>query len=82
MDVKRLKKTLLFSAAVIMAVIIFAPGYLKLTALKAENKKLKQEIYGLKQGNGNLKQEIILLEEDKEYIEKTAREKLGLTKEG
>lgn len=63
-------------------VIIFIPGYTKLLSLKNENRNLAQQIKHLKRTNQGLEKELNLLAEDKEYIEKIAREKLGLTKEG
>ena len=82
MDVKKLINLLIFLAALILLAIIFVPGYIKLASLNKENQGLTQEIQRLKQANEKLERELSLLEEDKEYIEKIAREKLGLTKEG
>ncbi len=65
-----------------MVIIIFVPGYIKLSSLKNENRNLTQQVKRLKQTNQELEKELNLLEEDKEHIEKIAREKLGLTKEG
>jgi len=58
------------------------PGYIKLSSLKNENRNLTQQIKRLEQTNQELEKELNLLGEDKEHIEKIAREKLGLTKEG
>lgn len=66
----------------ILLVFIFVPGYIKLAALKKENRRMSDEVRQIEQNNKELKEEIGLLDGDKEYIEKIAREKLGLTKEG
>lgn len=82
MDTKKLINFLIFLTALILLAVIFIPGYFKVSSLKSKNQSLIQEIKRLKQTNQELERELNLLEEDKEYIEKIAREKLGLTKEG
>ena len=82
MGAKKLTIFFIFLAVLILVVIIFVPGYIKLSSLKNENRNLTQQIKRLEQTNQELEKELNLLGEDKEHIEKIAREKLGLTKEG
>ena len=82
MGAKKLTIFFIFLAVLILVVIIFVPGYIKLSSLKNENRNLAQQIKRLEQTNQELEKELNLLGEDKEHIEKIAREKLGLTKEG
>ncbi len=82
MGAKKLTIFFIFLVVLILVVIIFVPGYIKLSSLKNENRNLTQQIKRLEQTNQELEKELNLLGEDKEHIEKIAREKLGLTKEG
>lgn len=78
----KVKKFLFFLLALILLGFIFVPGYLKSAALRKENRGMLNKIRQIEQANRKLNEEIKLLDGDKEYIEKIAREKLGLTKEG
>jgi cell division protein FtsB len=75
------KATWLFTIAFIVF-IIFLPGYTKLQDLKQRNKELETKIAELQQENATLKEKRQLLEEDPFYLEKVAREKMGVTREG
>lgn len=50
--------------------------------LKVKNENYRQEIISLKQKNAQLQEENQRLEHDPVYLEKVAREKMGLVKEG
>ena len=67
---------------VIGLLIIFLPGFSRLQKLRAKNKSLNNEITRLTQENQDLEKQIELLETDPFYIEKKARDKLGIGKEG
>ena len=69
---------------VIAAVIgaIFLPGYVKLIQLKVRNMRLESEIVRLEKENIKLYKENKRLEEDINYVEKVARESMGVTKKG
>ena len=67
--------------AVIIA-IIFLPGYIKFMQLKVRNMHLESEISRLERENIKLSKEKKRLEEDINYVEKVARESLGVTKKG
>ena len=67
--------------AVIIAAI-FLPGYIKFMQLKVRNMRLESEISRLERENIKLYKEKKRLEEDINYVEKVARESLGVTKKG
>ncbi len=60
----------------------FLPSYTKMQDLKQRNWEYRQEIKALQEKNAALLRERELLETDPEYVEKIAREKMGLIKEG
>jgi cell division protein FtsB len=63
-------------------VIIFLPSFAKYQELSYKNRKLEDRISFLAQENKRLEQEKVLLETDISYIEKKAREKLGVVRKG
>ncbi|MDB4349394.1 septum formation initiator family protein [Omnitrophica bacterium] len=67
--------------AVVIIAVILLPGYTKLQDLMAENKRLEERITGLGKSIEDLKKEKEKLESDILYIEKVAREKLGVVRE-
>ena len=62
--------------------IIFLPGYAKLQDLKQKNKDMEAKIIALQRENEELKNKKGLLENDPFYLERVAREKMGVTKKG
>jgi cell division protein FtsB len=70
---------LIFSIVIAAA---FLPGYLKLNQMKAQEAKLKEQIRSLRNKNAQLQMEKRRLISDINYVEKIAREKIGLVKEG
>ena len=62
--------------------IIFLPGFSRLQKLRSKNKSLNDEIVRLQDENQDLEKQIELLETDPFYIEKKARDKMGIGKEG
>jgi len=64
-----------------LLVLIFFPNYSKYRKLAAERRDLKIKIEELKRENARLEEEKHKLETDIEYIEKRAREKLGVVRE-
>ena len=69
---------------IIVAIIgaIFLPGYIKFMQLKIRNMHLEKEITRLEKDNVKLYKEKKRLEEDINYVEKVARESMGVTKKG
>ena len=75
------KKKLIFvlvSLGVLIA--IFLPGFSKLQELREENRNLEKRIEVLSKTNEELKKEKERLENDPSYVEKVAREKLGMAR--
>ena len=78
------RKKVAIQAAVIAVIIavLFLPGVSKLQRLQEENDQLKQRIKLLGEYNDVLREEITKMQEDPDYLEKKAREKLGIVKKG
>jgi len=83
---KNLKKYILLFLALFILYLFYGNGensIIKLLKRKKEIENIKNEIVRIEQQNKKLKQEIKLLEEkDLYYIEKIARERFGMIKEG
>ena len=77
------KKKLIHTAiAVFILLAIFLPGFSKLQQLREKNRNLERRIEMLKRANEGLKIETEKLENDPSYVEKVAREKLGMARKG
>jgi cell division protein FtsB len=74
-------KPLYIAIAVVIAAI-FLPGYIKFAQLKLRNMHLESEIVRLEKDNLRLYKEKKRLQEDINYVEKVARESMGVTKKG
>jgi len=72
----------LYIVVLIGIVIVFLPGYAKFMELRARNVSLEKEIDRLETENVKLYREKQKLEQDINYIEKVARESMGVTREG
>lgn len=68
--------------AIVILFVIFLPGYAKFMGLRAKNIELEREIVRLEVDNVRLYKEKIRLEEDIDYVEKVARESMGVTRKG
>jgi cell division protein FtsB len=69
-------------AALLVYVFVFSRhGYLRRRELARENRRLQQELAEMRAENARLREELSRLD-DPEAVEKLAREKLGLVKEG
>ncbi len=77
-----IKNALWLFAFAVFALVIFLPSYTKMQDLLQINDDYKKEILQLKKDNAKLKQEEQMLRHDPDYLEKVAREKMGLIKEG
>jgi len=73
--------TWLFAITTII-LVAFLPAYTKLQDLKERNADYAKEIQALKNKNIELTEEKRLLEQDPIYLERVAREKMGLVREG
>ena len=77
------KKVIVLSIfGLILLGTIFIPGYLKIRRLVKDNRELEKQIEEIKQVNRRLGEEQRRLENDPVYLEKVAREKLGVAKKG
>ena len=71
-----------FWVIIAIAVIVFLPPFAKYQELRYKNKKLEERIESLKLENEQLTEEKRLLETDINYVEKKAREKIGVVRKG
>ena len=74
------KRLILFLVLLIILLLIFLPGFSKYQKLLSEQRELQNRIENLEKANKQLEEEKDKLEHDIEYIEKRAREKLGVVK--
>ena len=74
------KKLIYISAGLLIVTAVFLPGFSKLQQLKEENRNLEKRIEVLTKTNEELEKEKEKLENDPSYVEKIAREKLGMTR--
>ena len=77
-----MSRNTLLVLGIIAAGVIFLPGYSKLQRLRAHNRDLTKQIQELEKDNDRLSEQIDQLENDPFYIEKKAREKMGVSKKG
>jgi len=75
------KATWLFLVGFIV-LLIFLPGYSRLQELKQKNREFKARITQIEKENIDLVEEKGRLENDIVYLERVAREKMGLVREG
>ena len=66
----------------VLVLALFLPSYSQLQDLKQKNKEYAQTIQELTRKNFQLREERRLLENDPVYLEKVAREKMGIVKDG
>jgi cell division protein FtsB len=66
----------------VIIVVVFLPSYSKMQELKQKNYELAQKITSLEVRNKQLEQEGKFLKNNPEYLEKVAREKMGLIRQG
>ena len=78
------KKKLIFGAVIVVAglVLLFLPGYSKLQDLRTERQIYRQRIALLEQYNLELERKVARMKDDPHYLEKKARDKLGIIRKG
>lgn len=82
-DFTKLGKMLVYViSTVIIFVAVFLPGYFKLKKLREDNQEYRKRMHLLEEHNAQLKEELAKMQEDPEYLERKAREKLGIVKKG
>jgi cell division protein FtsB len=62
--------------------IIFSPGFRKVRQLARENRQLEEQITQVTRTNVELREEYKKLKNDPVYLEKVARDKLGVARKG
>lgn len=81
-----MKKTAVRSILIVVlalgVVYLFAREISEVRFLREENQKIEKKIEQLEIGNRELEVKIKTIKNDKRYIEKIAREELGMIKEG
>ncbi|MFC1510560.1 septum formation initiator family protein [Candidatus Omnitrophota bacterium] len=77
-----LKNKVLFFSFIIIALLLYLPSLFKIQDLQGTNDEYKAQIKNLTLKNENLLKERKMLEEDPEYLEKVARQKMRLMREG
>ena len=66
----------------VLAAIFGDRGLVQLSHLQSEQRQLEEIAFGLQQNNDELRRRIQRLQSDDRYIERLARERLGLAKKG
>jgi len=79
---ERKKIAFYFFLCAVILIAVFLPGFSELQKIRDENEQFKKRIKLLEEHNDKLKHELVKLREDPVYIEKKAREKLGVVKKG
>ena len=77
-----LKNALWLFFIAVLVLVLFLPSYSQLQDLKQKNMEYAHKILELTRTNIELRRERRLLENDPVYLEKVARERLGLIGEG
>lgn len=77
-----MKNALTIFIFAVIALAVFIPSYTQLQDLRTKNKDLEDKIIVLTQKNGELREEKRRLIEDPVYLEKVARERLGIGRKG
>lgn len=77
----RKNRTKIIIGAIIVSVI-FLPPFAKYQELRYKNAKLAERILELERQNKDLAEKKYLLETDVSYVEKKAREKIGVVRKG
>jgi cell division protein FtsB len=76
------KNALALFILTIIIVVVFLPSYSKMQELKQKNNEFLLRIKDLETKNKKLLEEGQFLRNNPEYLEKVAREKMGLIREG
>jgi len=78
------KKRIILGVFALFAVLglVFLPGYSRLQRLREENEQYLKRIEFLESRNVQLGEELVKMREDPEYVERKARQKLGIVKKG
>lgn len=78
---KKVNRTKIILVSALFA-IIFLPSFVKYQSILYKNRSLEERIKFLTEDNKRLEKERMRLETDISYIEKTAREAMGVVRKG
>ena len=76
------KNALALFILTVIIVAVFLPSYTQMQELRQKNQEFLQRINDLEARNKQLEQERQFLKNNPEYLEKVAREKMGLIRQG
>ncbi|HWP90732.1 MAG TPA: septum formation initiator family protein [Thermodesulfobacteriota bacterium] len=79
---KTIIKNILIVALILAVGYMFASEISQLSILRKENERIRIKIDQLEVANKELRKKIEAIKNDERYIEKLAREELGMIKEG
>ena len=79
---KTIVKNILIVALILAVGYMFASEISQLSILRKENERIRIKIDQLEVANKELRKKIEAIKNDERYIEKLAREELGMIKEG
>ena len=77
-----IKNAIWLFAITSIILVVFLPSFSRMQDLRDKNADLRSQVLELKKKNRQLTQEKHLLESDPVYLEKVAREKMGLIRQG
>jgi cell division protein DivIC len=77
-----IKNALSLFIITVIIVVVFLPSYSKMQELKQKNQEFLDRIKYLETRNKKLEEEQHFLKNNPEYLEKVAREKMGLIRQG
>ena len=77
-----LKNALSIFGITVLILMFFLPSYTKLQELKEKNADYERRMLIMRDEMVKLKEEKLLLEENPDYLEKVARDKMGLVRKG
>lgn len=71
-----------FFGVLFALLVIFFPAFSKIQELKQENRELTEKMIKINKENASLSEQNNNLKTNSFYVEKAAREKMGITKKG
>jgi cell division protein FtsB len=78
---KHISRAKVYLVAIVL-VIVFLPSFIKYQELSYKNRQLEERLHALKADNRRLEEEKMRLETDITYVEKRAREEIGVVRKG
>ena len=79
--IRRFLKFVIITSVITLVIYMFSKEFFKLYVLYRENEDIKRSIEDLKKENQDLRKQISILTSDTAYLQKIAREELGMIKE-